>query len=506
MRKNVLFVTLDQWRGDAMSCAGSVVQTPAVEALARDGVAFRSHFTVAAPCGPARASLLTGLYQHTHRSVRNGVPLNVAHQTIAQVFREAGYDPLLFGFTDTTLDPSILEPGDPGLQTSASMAPGFREGFHLPGDAWPWVEWLRSRGYAAPVAPSSPRDIWRPAFSRVQIDASPTIYSAGESETAFLTDKVIAYLGAAATGWFAHVSYFRPHHPYIAPAPFNQMYDPTAIKAPLPDADLRVNGRLHPWLEAQIARQQSGAAPVQDGIALASCGPREIAQLRATYYGSISECDAHIGRLIDTLKAKGAYESTLIVVTSDHGDMLGDYGLWAAESCLPQAFHVPLIIRDPQTDPQNRGRVVDAFTESVDVMPTILDCADLSVPFHLDGRSLKPFLAGRTPDDWRSAAHWELDFRDTTTAPGLQTVLGLPARASNLCARFDGQELYVHFAGMDPILLTVSAGRLSAVDPAQRAADIARGANHLLGWRMQSDDRRLTNLFVDRHGVHQSAR
>ena len=168
---NVLFVTLDQWRSDCLSAVGgSPVRTPNIDALASDAVLFSNHYSVASPCGPARASLLTGLYLHNHRSVRNGVPLDARHQTIAQRAAELGYEPKLFGFTDTTLDPRGRDAGDPALSTSSSMAPGFEDGLYMTGDSLPWLAWLRSRGYDTPA---SPRDIWRPGRPREAMDDQP---------------------------------------------------------------------------------------------------------------------------------------------------------------------------------------------------------------------------------------------------------------------------------------------------------------------------------------------
>jgi arylsulfatase A-like enzyme len=97
-RPNVLLITLDQWRADCLSAVGHpCLRTPNLDRLAAEGVLFRRHFTQASPCGPARASLLTGLYAHNHRSVRNGVPLDDRHTNIAREVRKAGYDPVLFG-------------------------------------------------------------------------------------------------------------------------------------------------------------------------------------------------------------------------------------------------------------------------------------------------------------------------------------------------------------------------------------------------------------------------
>ena len=124
---NILLVTIDQWRADCLGAAGHpLVRTPALDALAADGVRFAAHYAQASPCGPSRASLHTGTYLHTHRSVFNGTPLEARFTNLALEFRAAGYDPLLFGHTDTTVDPRTTTDDDPRLLTYEGHLPGFR--------------------------------------------------------------------------------------------------------------------------------------------------------------------------------------------------------------------------------------------------------------------------------------------------------------------------------------------------------------------------------------------
>ena len=130
---NVLFVTVDQWRGDCLGAAGHpVVRTPNLDRLAAGGVSFRRHFAQAAPCGPSRASLYTGMYLMNHRSVLNGTPLDARHTNVALVARRLGYEPALFGYTDTSVDPRTVAPDDPRLRSLRGRAPGLRSGVRPP--------------------------------------------------------------------------------------------------------------------------------------------------------------------------------------------------------------------------------------------------------------------------------------------------------------------------------------------------------------------------------------
>ena len=140
---NVLFITADQWRGDCLSALGHpCLRTPHLDRLAESGVLFTRHFSQATPCSPGRASLYTGLYLHNHRVVVNGTPLEA---------RKLGYEPLLFGYTDTGVDPRSRAPGDPDLlRTYGGVLPGMTPVVPMDDDHWPWRRHLARRGYAAP--------------------------------------------------------------------------------------------------------------------------------------------------------------------------------------------------------------------------------------------------------------------------------------------------------------------------------------------------------------------
>ncbi|HEV2650662.1 MAG TPA: sulfatase-like hydrolase/transferase, partial [Rhizomicrobium sp.] len=121
---NVLFITADQWRAECLSALGHpTVRTPTLDALTREGVLFTQHFANAVPCGPSRASLHTGMYLQNHRSGTNGTPLDARHINWAMEAKAIGYDPVLFGYTDTSLDPRELEEDDPWLSTYEGPLP-----------------------------------------------------------------------------------------------------------------------------------------------------------------------------------------------------------------------------------------------------------------------------------------------------------------------------------------------------------------------------------------------
>jgi arylsulfatase A-like enzyme len=216
------------------------------------------------------------------------------------------------------------------------------------------------------------------------------------------------------------------------------------------------------------------------------------------------EVDEQIGRLIATLKDLGSYDDTLIVFTSDHGEQLGDHWMLGKSGYGDAAFHVPLIIRDPRAQADaGRGRTVTQFTESVDLMPTILECLGAAVPVACDGASLVPFLHHVPPTAWRRAVHYEFDFREVLGG-GPGEALHLTMDQCTLNVIRDHQYKYVHFTALPPLFfdLQQDAAQLHnrATDPAYTSLVLAY-AQKMLSWRMQHDVRGLTGLHLGAGGV-----
>ncbi len=488
---NVLLVTADQWRGDCLSCLGHpAARTPNLDRLASDAVLFRRHFAQATPCGPSRASLHTGLYALNHRSVTNGTPLDARHRTLAGLARAAGRDPVLFGYTDTSADPRTLPPDSPWLRTYEGVAPGFRAELLLPEDEGEYLEALgldHEEAYGGGFLLPAP-------------------FPAEASVTAFLCQRFLGWLDRQrpAAGWFAHLAFLKPHPPLVAAEPWFSLIDPGELPPPARAASVEAAAALHPWLAAHLARPLTGAAVPHGG------GPADrrrvlaggtLDRLRAVYLGLAAEVDHHLGRILAALARRDELDRTLVIVTADHGEMLGDHWMLGKAGFFPQAFHVPLVVRSPRGA---RGRRVDAFTEHVDLMPTVLEALGAAPPLQCDGRSLLPFLAGEAaPAPWRAAAHWEHDFRDVV-GQGYETALGLASDDCALAVRFDGARAYVHFTALPALCFDAAADpgwtRDLACEPAA-AATILSQAQAMLSWRMRAAERRLTGCALTPSGV-----
>jgi arylsulfatase A-like enzyme len=475
-RPNVLLITLDQFRGDCVSAAGHpLVRTPNLDALAAAGVRLSQHYSQAAPCGPGRACLYTGTYQMNNRVVANGTPLDARFDNIALMARREGYAPALFGYTDQSIDPrEATGPDDPRMQTYTGVLPGFDAVLSLDDDHVPWLQWLTSLGYEIGTAV----DMLRSEGER------PVEHSV----SSFVSDAAITWLGEQSRDepWFAHLSYLRPHPPYAAAGEFATMYDPADVPLPIePVAD------RHPFHASAMAFGQS-AAPRDEA---------KIRRLRAQYYGMVSEVDAAVGRVIDWLRANGEWDDTVIVVTADHGEQLGDHGLLQKLGFFEQSYHIVGIVRDPRHRGAH-GTVVEHFTENIDVFPTLCDAIGAAVPAQCDGLPLTPFLRNEQPPWWRDAAHWEYDWRDRFIGSGGPHEWPWDRRLErrHLAVRRDADTQYVQFGDGSWLCFDLAA------DPTARTTVTAPSvvlhhAQQMLTWRSRHADRTMTDMLVEHGGV-----
>ncbi|MFS8086521.1 MAG: sulfatase-like hydrolase/transferase, partial [Acidobacteriota bacterium] len=261
----------------------------------------------------------------------------------------------------------------------------------------------------------------------------------------------------------------------------------------------------HPFLaELLAATTQREYFRTGSGLA-ADVSDADILQLRATYYGMIGEVDAQLGRLVGYLQRSGQYDETLIVFSSDHGEMLGDHRLLGKSGYFAEAYHIPLVVRLPGAAADaTRGTNVDRFTECIDVMPTILEALGQPVPVQCDGSSLLPFLLGQPISTWRDGVVFEFDFRDVDSADGFRQRHGLRLDQCNLVCFRDRRFHYVHFPALPPLLFDLEADPNCFENVAARAdyAPVARDyAQRLLSWRMEANEHVLTGLRVTPQGV-----
>jgi arylsulfatase A-like enzyme len=506
---NVLFITLDQWRGDCLSLLGHpVLQTPTLDALAGRGVAFANHWANAAPCGPSRACLYTGTYQHHNRSLLNGTPLDARFTNVALLARAADYDPVLFGYTDTSVDPRGVPAGDARLFTYEGVLPGFRAEVLDPWEEGSpaWGRWLAAQGVDVPT---NPHDLYEPLEGFPGADDhgltwAPARFASEHSQTVFLRQALIDWLERNGDRpFFAHASFIRPHPPRRNPLGYHDLYPAEAVGPFTGCPTFEEEAALHP-LGALAMRTRGVGAPLDE---------RDRRQLRATYYGAQREVDDGLVPLFDYLDRSGLAANTLIVLTSDHGEMGCDHWLLEKLGYWDESYRVPLIIVDPRpTADAGRGMVVDAVTESVDVLPTVCEFMGVDVPLQADGWSLVSFLRGEpAPPHWRSTAHFEWSFADPVNRLA-ESMFDIPMSHCSLVVSRGERFKYVQFAAdaalFPPLMFDLSAdpGQTHNLVADQRAHDGVSAASaheaawqavqELVQWHMRTAERTLSGTFL----------
>lgn len=503
-KKNVLFITADQWRGECLSSLGHLVQTPHLDALAAEGVLFKNHYAQAVPCAPSRASIHTGMYLQNHRACTNGTPLDARHTNWAKESRKLGLDPVLFGYTDTANDPRQFDADDPILTSYEGPLPGINPVCMMGTFPDAWADWLKNKGYEIP------ENTYMLYTNKTGIeyenggDVPAALSIASEHhDTWFMVDQVTEYLRAfhhqqssdnQAEGFCVHLSLLRPHPPWIAPAPYNEMYPPESLQDYTRAANKTAEAAQHPWLAHELDKRYSSAPD----------DPKKLARLKASYFGLMTEVDANLGRLFDYLKAHDLWDNTLIVFTSDHGEQIGDHHLLGKMGYFDQSYHIPLIIRDPNAK-DTQGTVLEGFTENVDIAPTILEWLGASIPSQFDGQSLlTPVNNGCFPRHWRTEAHWEYDFRSVSNGHEMEQKLGLSFNQCTLNVIRDHEFKYVHFTNLPPLLFDLTKDPSELVNQAgntEYANTVLHYAQKMISWRMENDERTLTGLFLDEGGV-----
>ena len=298
--------------------------------------------------------------------------------------------------------------------------------------------------------------------------------------------------------WFLHLSILQPHPPFAATEPYNKMYDADQVPPFRGLADPEKEAALHPYVGyyRRHFREREG-----HNLTNAAEDDRARRQLRATYYGMMTEVDDSLGRLFAAMKAAGNYDDTLIVFTTDHAEMLWDHWILGKEAFFDGAFHIPLIIRVPGKG-GNRGRTVEQFTGGIDIMPTILEHLGAVPPLQCDGRSLTSFLQGKMPADWPEEVFWELDYRDAgSDRPEREP--GVRLDECSIAVIRDRRFKYVHCGGLPPLLFDLADDpdetKNRAADPSYAQHTLAM-AQRMLNWRLNKADRTLTGIRLSRNG------
>ena len=372
---NILLLMTDQQRWDAMGCSGDWVHTPNLDRIASEGVLFTNCVTTSPVCIPTRLSLATGLYPHN-----TGVWNNMNHTmpaetpTWMQAVRDAGYRTSLFGKTH-------LHPHNGDLREREDLmnAYGLDDVDEIGGPR------ASAKVLSHMTADWEEKGLWdayqadyRERFSTKPHLVRPSTLGFENYADVYVGQQAKQYLQDydRQEPWCCWVSFGGPHEPWDTPEPYASMYNPEDMPPAVqrPPTEERPRGHLDQLMQRVNPTFEPG----------------EIGRLRANYAGNVTLIDDQIGEILDTIAARGELENTVIVHTSDHGEMNGDYGLIYKSNFLNGAVRIPLLVRTP--DNTNAGSSCDSPTEWIDIGPTLVEMAGSELEHRQFGKSLGPVL------------------------------------------------------------------------------------------------------------------
>jgi arylsulfatase A-like enzyme len=472
--KNILFIMFDQLRWDYLSCYGHPhLHTPNIDRLAAMGVRFDRAYIQSPICGSSRMSTYTGRYVHSHGASWNNIPLKVGELTMGDHLRKAGMGCWLVGKThmkadaegmarlglepDSVIGARVAECGFDVFERDDGMRAEGIDGRYDEKGALKYNAYLRDRGYEGDnpwhdYANSGIDDAGNVLSGWfLKNSAEPANIAEADSETPYMTRRGMEFIAQAEAPWLCHLSYIKPHWPYIVPAPYHGMYGRQHI-LPVVRSDAEFQN-AHPVLKGFMSNPVGKAfsrQEVRDAVIPA-------------YMGLIKQCDDQMGVLFDWLEKTGRMQETMIIVTSDHGDFLGDH--WMGEKTF---FHdtstrVPLIIYDPsEAADATRGSVCDDLVECIDLLPTFLDVAGGEPAGHiLEGKSLLPLLHGDPGARGKDYVICEYDYSGSPLAGNLG--VGVRDAVMFMVATRDWKLIHCE-GGFDPILFDLKNDPQELVD------------------------------------------
>lgn len=419
----------DQLRWDYLSCYGhATLKTPHMDRLASMAMRFDRAYIQSPICGASRMSTYTGRYVNSHGASWNNVPLKVGELTMGDHLRKAGMDCWLVGKThmnadaeglarlglspDSVIGARLAECGFDVFERDDGLRAEGPDGFYDEKGALKYNEYLQSKGYQsdnpwhdhANSAIDDEGNVLSGWFLGNSDKAANIVEE--DSETPYLTRRGMAFIEQTEGPWLCHLSFIKPHWPYIVSEPYASMYTIDDIQPAV--RNQAEYDDAHPILRA-FMDNPIGQAFSRDEVRHA---------VIPAYMGLIKQCDDQMGVLFDWLEKTGRMQDTMIVLTSDHGDFLGDH--WMGEKTFFQdaSTRVPLIVYDPSAAADaTRGTVSDALVESIDLLPTFLEFAGGGpLPHILEGQSLLPILHGSATELARDYVISEYDYSATPLA------------------------------------------------------------------------------------------
>ena len=403
-RPNILFISTDQESVSLSGCYGNrVIKTPARDSIAANGMRFDHHYIASFPCCPSRATMVTGLYPHHHGVVDQNIVLDDKVETLGSQLKRAGYATSWIGKShlggwfephdEPTCPHSRCEKTELGYQMTHHNGGAGGEDYALNGfDNW-ISGWTDYRNYlqTTDLPDEIKGDRWvgghavmesaldqEHAYSRLTAEHHMAHWMADEAV------KVIEEAKDSEQPFCLKLAFYAPHHPVAPPKPYDTMYSIDDIELPASyTADTAMKNM--PGVHAECGHNRHVASIWTD---------EQAKGYLARYYGYVSYTDDQMTRVLEALKATGQYDNTIIVFTSDHGDMLCEQGMiYKHYYCgYDTLMKVPMLVQWPASLPA--GRVHEGLSSHVDIVPTLLALAGVEPTTAFDGVSLVDVLRG----------------------------------------------------------------------------------------------------------------
>ncbi|MBR5742017.1 MAG: sulfatase-like hydrolase/transferase [Firmicutes bacterium] len=376
-KPNILFIMCDQFRADVMSCAGGPARTPNLDSLAAEGIRFTDCSTVSPLCVPARISLMLGKYPHDTGAWDNArYILSPDADLWTKAIRDAGYATSVFGKLHLHSDY-----GDMIAYESTVRGYGFDTVNEISGPhSSTWTRTHLSEYWKE-------KGVWDPFCE--DMDQRKLPYA--KPSPLPLEDYYDVYVGRCGREylerydgekpWFCHISFGGPHEPWDCPEPYASLYDPSEMPDPVPLTEDRNPDRPKGVVDKNYTKPTFRT------------DPENAKKLIANYCGEVTLIDEQIGAILETVKKRGEWDNTIVLFTSDHGELNGDHGMVRKRNYYRGALNVPLIVRTPETA-RAENRTCDAPVNLIDVGPTLASFAGAELDYHQFGLSLRPQIEG----------------------------------------------------------------------------------------------------------------
>ncbi len=391
-RPNILYIMSDDHAAQAIGCYGSVInQTPNLDRLAREGIRFTNCFCTNSICGPSRAVILTGKYSHLNGFARNGQTFDGSQQTVAKLLQKAGYQTAMVGKWHLGSDPT---------------------GFDY------WHILLGQGPYYNPKM-KTPKGIVKHTGYTTDIIADVVLDFLQKGRDKDKPFFLMYHNKAPHRNWMPPPELLHAYEGHTFPEPATLFDDYSGRGTAAHKAEMRISESMNDndvkltepkgLTPEQFKAWNDAYQPRNDAFHKANLEGKDLVRWKyqrymADYVRCIDSVDKNVGRLLDYLDRSGLAKNTIVIYTSDQGFYLGEHGWFDKRFMYEQSLRMPLLIRWPGHI--RPGTTSDRIVLNLDFAETFLDCAGAAVATDMQGRSFRPILEGRAPDDWRTAMYY----------------------------------------------------------------------------------------------------